>query len=188
MRKVVLYIAMSLDGYIADKFGGVGWLAGDGSDPENCGSYPEFSATVDTVILGYKTYHQIVTELSPDSWPYQGMQSYVLTHREGKAQEGIQFVNTSVTALLTELKQQQGKNIWLCGGADVIGQALRAGIVDELTISVLPILLGNGIPLFKTSDSVKPLTLISHRSYNGIVDLCYRPIAGQKCIADKPAL
>lgn len=171
MRKIVLYIAMSLDGYIADKSGGVSWLGGDGSEPENYGSYPEF---IDTVILGYKTYHQIVTELSPDRWPYEGMQSYVMTHREEKDQDEVHFINTALIDLLTKLKQQNGKAIWLCGGADIIDQALKAGIVDELTISILPTLLGDGIRLFRTNESSKSLRLISHRSYNGIVDLVYQ--------------
>ncbi len=175
MRKIVLYIAMSLDGYIADKSGGVGWLSGDGSDPENSGSYPEFSSTIDTVILGHTTYQQIITELSPDSWPYEEMQSYVLTHHKQEDRNRIHFVDTTMTALLDELKQQNGKDIWLCGGADIIDQALKANVVDELTISILPILLGDGIRLFQTSETPKSLTLISYRSYNGIVDLVYRP-------------
>ena len=175
MRKIVLYIAMSLDGYIADKSGGVSWLGGDGSEPENYGSYPKFIDTVDTVILGYKTYHQIVTELSPDRWPYEGMQSYVMTHREEKDQDEVHFINTALIDLLTKLKQQDGKAIWLCGGADIIDQALNAGIVDELTISILPTLLGDGIRLFRTNESSKSLRLISHRIYNGIVDLVYQP-------------
>ncbi len=172
MRKIVLYIAMSLDGYIADKFGGVDWLSGDGSDPENSGSYPEFINAVDTVI---NTYHQIITELSPDSWPYEGMQSYVLTHHKLEDQNEIHFINTPTVTLLDKLKQQDGKNIWLCGGAEIINQALKANIVDELTISILPILLGNGIRLFQTNEIPKTLTLISQRSYNGIVDVVYRP-------------
>ena len=174
MRKIVLYIAMSLDGYIADKKGGVDWLSGDGSDPENLGSYSEFSDTVDTVILGNNTYQQIITELSPDIWPYEGKQSYVLTHHKQEDTNEIHFVDTSMTELLTELRQQEGKNIWLCGGADIIDQARKANMLDELTISILPTLLGDGIRLFRTSEALRSLKLISHRSYNGIVDLVYR--------------
>lgn len=175
MRKIVLYIAMSLDGYIADKNGGVSWLSGDGSDPDNLGSYCEFIDTVDTVILGRTTYQQIITELSPDNWPYEGKKSYVLTHHKQEDRNEIHFVNTPMTELLTKLKQQDGKDIWLCGGADIIDQALKANIVDELTISILPTLLGDGIRLFRTNETPKSLTLLSHRSYNGIVDLVYRP-------------
>ncbi len=82
MRKIKLYIAISLDGFIADKNGSVAFLGGDGSDEQNFGSYLDFIETIDTVILGHSTYNQIVTELSPDEWAYKGKTSYVLTHRD----------------------------------------------------------------------------------------------------------
>lgn len=69
MGKTVLYLAMSVDGYIADERGGVNWLVGDGSEPDAPGGYPAFLDTVDAIIMGWTTYHQLVTELSPDSWP-----------------------------------------------------------------------------------------------------------------------
>ena len=80
MRKAVLYIALSLDGFIADSAGGVGWLHGHDPALEE-GSYGEFAATVDTVIMGRRTYDQVRGELSPGAWPYEGMDCYVLTHR-----------------------------------------------------------------------------------------------------------
>ena len=67
MGKIVLYLAVSIDGYLADEQGGVDWLGGDGSQPDAPGSYPEFYAGVDAVVMGWTTYHQIVTQLSPDS-------------------------------------------------------------------------------------------------------------------------
>lgn len=82
MGKIILYLAMSVDGYIADEQGGVGWLGGDGSEPDAPGSYPAFYETVDTMVMGWTTYRQIVTELSPDSWPYEGRPCYVVTHRQ----------------------------------------------------------------------------------------------------------
>ena len=82
MRKTVLYIAESLDGFIAAPDGGVGWLTEQHPDGLEEGSYPEFIRTVDTVLMGYTTYHQIVTELSPDKWAYEGMHTYVFTHKE----------------------------------------------------------------------------------------------------------
>ena len=72
MRRVVVYIGMSLDGYIADRNGGVKWMTGDGSEPGSAGSYQQFIETVDTVLMGYRTYHQIVAELSGGSWVYRG--------------------------------------------------------------------------------------------------------------------
>lgn len=175
MRKIVLYIAMSLDGYIADNKGSVNWLVGDNSDPQALGSYPKFIEAVDTVIMGYTTYHQVITELSPNHWDYAGKQTYVLTHRKCKNTNEITFTDISVEKLLVELKKENGKDVWICGGATVINPALKAHLIDEITISVIPTLLGNGIPLFETFDVEQKLELISTTNYNGIVDLVYRP-------------
>lgn len=174
MRKIVIYIAMSLDGYIAEKNGSVNWLGGDGSDVHNPGSYPEFVETVDTVILGFNTYNQIITELSPDVWPYHGKKTYVLTHRECKECPEITFANKSVVDLLTELKKETKKDIWICGGASIVNQVLQAQMADEITISVMPILLGEGIKLFEEKELSQKLKLVSTRSYNGIVDVTYQ--------------
>lgn len=82
MRKVVLFIAMSLDGYIADEHGNVDWLNGQDMSVENIDTYSVFMRDVDTVIMGWDTYHQIVTELSPTEWIYANLTSYVITHRK----------------------------------------------------------------------------------------------------------
>lgn len=82
MKKVILYIAMSLDGYIADKDNSVDWLCGDGSNNQEEGSYDEFIKTIDTVIMGYTTYHQITNELAREKWPYQGLTTYVIKHHQ----------------------------------------------------------------------------------------------------------
>ena len=113
MRKVVLYIAMSLDGYIADKQGGVSWLSGQDASVEsqNDGGYGTFVSTIDSVVMGYTTYHQVVTELAPDAWPYTGLNSYVLTHRQVSSTEDVTFVNQPVTDLIKQLRQQTGKAI-----------------------------------------------------------------------------
>ncbi len=91
MRKTILYIAMSLDGYIADRDGGVAWLAGDGSSPDHPGSYPRFYESIDTVILGYATYRQIVTELFPDGWIYQGENQLCAHSPAGEARRRCDF-------------------------------------------------------------------------------------------------
>ena len=152
MGKTVLYLAMSVDGYIADEQGDVNWLGGDGSQPDAPGSYPAFYDTVDTVVMGWTTYHQIVTELSPDSWPYQGRPCYVVTHRQEPDREG---------------------NIWICGGASVAGQLLKEGRIDRLWLSVIPTVLGKGVRLFPDMEQEFPLKLVGTEQYNGIVDLVY---------------
>lgn len=173
MRNVVLYLAMSLDGYLADKNGGVDWLGGDGSDPAAAGSYPAFYETVDTVVMGWNTYHQIITELSPDINPYQGKKCYVFTHRELENTSEFSFVSKPAAAFLAELKQQPGKNIWICGGANLVQQLIQADQIDQYCISVIPTLLGGGIGVFPQGCEERPLKLVRTESYNGITDLVY---------------
>ncbi len=175
MRKSVLFIAVSLDGYIADKAGSVEWLSGDGSDSdsENMGSYSEFMSGVDTVILGYSTYNQIVTELSPDVWAYKGMKSYVITHRDIKSTDEIIFTAKSPTEIVKELKSLPGKDIFICGGAKIANDLVLNDMIDRYHISVMPVVLGGGTRLFEGDYSSIDLKLVKTDNYNGIVDLVY---------------
>lgn len=174
MRKTILFIAMSLDGYIADKNGKVDWLNGQSNDEENIDSYSEFIEDIDTVLMGWNTYHQVKTELSPNEWPYNNLHSYVITHHQEKTTANISFTNQNPTNLLKNLKEKEGKNIWICGGANLINQLLKADLIDEFYISVIPTLLGNGIKLFDQLPKEKKLTLTKTRNYNGIVELLYK--------------
>lgn len=174
MRKVILYIAMSLDGYIADSSGKVDWLEGqDGKAMVD--TYTAFAAGVDTVVMGWNTYHQIVTELSPGVWPYAGMTCYVVTHRDLPDAEGIRFVREDPRELLRRLKKEEGKDIWICGGAEVIHSLLRDRWIDEYRISVIPTILGSGISLFGTLTEEHRLRLVNRQEGNGIVELTYVP-------------
>lgn len=172
MRKTVLYIAMSLDGYIASKDGGVEWLGGDGSDNENEGSYSSFFDTIDTVVLGYKTYNQIRTELSPDVWMYADKTSYVITHKRIENRENILFCN-NLSLLIKNLKKQNGKDIWICGGAEIVNELLELNLIDRFCITIIPTILGDGIRLFHQQKKELLLKLISTQSYNGMTDLIY---------------
>lgn len=172
MRKIVLFIAMSLDGYVADKNKGVSWLTGH-TDSQDMGTYPSFIKKIDTVILGYNTYHQIVTELSPDNWVYGGMKTYVITHRKEENTDEIEFTSEDVADLIARLKQQEGKDIWICGGANIINQLIKRNLIDTYQITVVPILLGDGLRLFEKNNNEKKLQLISTESYNGMTDLIY---------------
>lgn len=172
MRKAVLYIAMSLDGYIADRNGGVGWLSGHGTE-ENSGSYEAFAESVDTVIMGWNTYEQIVTELSPESWVYEGKQSYIVTHRKQAAKDGILFTDESPVSLIERLKQEGGKDIWVCGGASLVQQAIAAGLIDVYRISVIPVILGSGVSLFGVTEHEHLLRLKDVQTYDGITELIY---------------
>lgn len=173
MRKVVLFIAMSLDGYIADSNGSVSWLNGQGNDDENIDTYSEFVKDIDTVLMGWNTYHQVVTELSPNEWVYDDLFTYVFTHKKIDSTENIVFTNDNPIDLLENLKAQNGNDIWICGGANLVQQLMRENLIDRYYISVIPTLLGNGIALFGELSKEKKLSLIKTQNYNGIVELIY---------------
>lgn len=172
-RKVVLFVAMSLDGYIADSEGKVGWLGGQGDDAEMVDSYSIFVESVDTVVMGWNTYHQVVTELSPKEWVYNGLESYIITHRDCRSTDRIRFMDEDPCVLVRRLKKSEGKNIWICGGADIVRQLMAEDLIDEYYISVIPTLLGGGIRLFSGNGETLPLKLVKVQSYDGITDLIY---------------
>ena len=173
MRKVILYIAISLDGYIAKKDGSVDWLTEVNPDISEDDGYLAFLESVDTILMGHRTYRQIVTELSPGKWPYEGKEVCVLTHSPEPGRKGIRFVNEKIDSLLGELTAADGKDIWICGGADVVKQCMEHQCIDLYHITVIPRLLGKGIPLFDGSGKEEKLELVSSKSYNGMVEIIY---------------
>ncbi len=170
-RKTILYIAMSLDGYIADRDGGVHWL--QGSDDGDISSYSEFVKDIDTILMGWNTYHQVVTELSPTEWIYGDFTTYVITHNKNVSSEQIQFTDKNLTELLKEIKSKDGKHIWICGGASLVQQLMNENLIDYYYISIIPTLLGNGIRLFGVFEKEQKLSLIRTQNYNGIVEMIY---------------
>ncbi len=173
MGIVTLYIAVSVDGFIAGPRGQVDWLLGDGSEPDAPGSYPGFWKSVDAVVMGGTTYRQIVTELSPDVWPYEGRPCYVATHRNEAPRNGVFFRDGDLPALVKQLKAERTGTIWICGGADVAGQLLKSGRIDRLWLSVIPSVLGGGVRLCPELPRELPLKLLKTEHANGIVDLLY---------------
>lgn len=173
MRNVTLFIAMSLDGYIAGNDGNINWLHGQEPERDDMVSYDEFVKSIDTVIMGWNTYHQIAVELSPETWMYNDLKSYVLTHRELPATEQIEFVNRDVCELVVALKKEVGKDIWICGGANTIQPLIRGKLIDKFHISIIPTILGDGIRLFGTPGTETELKLVKTQSYNGITDVIY---------------
>ena len=185
MKKVVLYIAMSLDGFIAAEDGNVGWLVGQDEAAKTEDTYSDFVRGVDTVVMGWNTYHQIVTQLSPEEWVYGDLRSYVITHRETGQKEidaDIRFVQEEPCSLIRRLREEKDdvdteKAIWICGGAAVIQPLVQADLIDEYDISVIPTVLGSGIRLFKESKGEAeqiPLRLIRTKVTNGITEMVYR--------------
>lgn len=173
MRNVALFIAMSLDGYAADADGGVDWLQGEKQGEDDMSGYRAFVQEMDTVLMGWNTYHQVAEELSPEVWPYGELTSYVFTHRALPSTDAVRFVSEDPCALVRRLKEEPGRGIWLCGGPKIIHPLLREGLIDRFHISVIPTILGDGLPLFDALDRAYALRLIKTQHYNGIVDLIY---------------
>lgn len=170
---ITLFIATSVDGFIADREGGVAWLEafeeGAVDDPDD--GYEAFVATVDALIMGARTYEQV---LGFGDWPYGGKPTYVLTHRDlERATPAVECVEGAVGSLATRLRRDH-EHLWLVGGAEVARSFLRAGQVDALRLHLVPIILGDGIPLFASAEPRRGLLLqeaTTHRS--GIVELRY---------------
>ena len=165
MRKIILYIASSLDGYIARENGDVDWL------PENTTSgYDEFYKTIDMVVMGKKTYEQVLTF---GAYPYKDKKSYVFTrNNEQTKDQNTEFV-FDIDKFVKENISNSGKNIWLVGGAEIISSFLNRGFVGEVILSIVPVILGKGIPLFKNIQNETKLELIKTTEYDKLVEIHY---------------
>lgn len=173
MRKVILYIATSLDGYIAREDGKVDWLSGDGSDPSSDYGYEKFYETVDTVIMGRTSYDQIIDELSPDKWVYEDKDSYVVTTKQHNEDKNVKFITEDVCDFIKELKGIPGENIWIVGGSKLVDTLMKKNLIDEYIITVIPTILGNGMSLFKGNNPEIKLRLKETSAYNGAVMMHY---------------
>lgn len=150
-----------------------GTLNGQENDTENIDVYSEFVKDIDTVMMGWNTYHQVVTELSPNDWIYKDFMTYVFTHKKEKSSEQIRFTSENPVSLLEQLKVKDGKGIWICGGAHIVQQLINGNMIDEYYISVIPTILGGGIRLFENTEQEVKLKLLKTQTYNGITDLVY---------------
>jgi dihydrofolate reductase len=170
-RKVILYIAMSLDGYIAKEDGNIDFLSMVEATGEDYGYY-EFIKTVDTVIMGRKTYDKVLSFNIP--FPHADKNTYVIT-RKVRPQEGnINFYNSDLKALIQSLKTSPGKHIYIDGGAELVNELMKENLIDEFVISIIPIFLGNGIRLFKAERPELKLSLIKCLHFKkGLVQLHY---------------
>lgn len=169
-RKVILYIAVSLDNYIARDNDDVDWLVGDGSNPNVDNGYEEFYKNIDTVIMGKSTYDQVLTF---GEYPYKDSKGYVYTRNKIESNEYVEFTCEDPKELITRLKNQNGKNIWIVGGADIVDIFLKEDLIDEFIIATIPTILGKGIPLFKENNKEVKLKLVESKIFDGIVQSHY---------------
>lgn len=146
MTKVILYIATSQDGFIADKDGGVGWLDPyNNIEGEDCG-YHAFYKSIDGIIMGSRSYEQILG-FGPWIWP--GKPAFVFTANSLTVERPeVSLVHEDVATFMNQLKsQEQHQKLWLLGGAELIKSFATLGLIDECIITMIPTSLGEGIPL-----------------------------------------
>jgi len=173
-RKIILNLAISLDGYIANKDGNFAWFKGDGDksqDTKNQFSFPKFLKTVDTIVMGRKAYDDSY-DISKEM--FKSKKVYVVTHKELKnKKDNLEIISGDIVSKITKLKKEKGKNIWLFGGGVVIDPFIKANVIDEYIIGVIPIILGSGRPLFLENNPLIKLHLNESTSQEGIVILRY---------------
>ena len=175
MKEIRLFIATSLDGFIAREDGSLDWLVNIPNPSQTDHGYNEMIENTDVIVMGRKTYDEILG--FGIEWPYENCKTFVVTGKPDFAPStGNTFVLNKIDAgTIQFLKNQSSKNIWLAGGGSLVTQFLNHGAIDEMTISIVPIVLGNGIRLFPD----KPLetqfkTVKTELFETGIVNLVYR--------------
>jgi dihydrofolate reductase len=174
MRKVKLFIASSLDCYIAREDGSIDWLFTD----EDYG-YTKFYDSIDTILIGRKSYDKSLTF---DEYPFKGKKVYVFTRKNGggkknknSQQNDVEYMDTNIEDFVTRLSQSVGKDIWLLGGGEIVSLLLNVGVIDEIILSIHPVILGKGIPLFSNIQKQVKLKLENAMYFDsGLTQLCYK--------------
>ena len=171
-RKLILFIAMSLDGYIATKGDSIDFLSMVEEEGEDYG-YADFVKSVDTVIIGRKTYEKVI-EMGYE-YPHSDKDVYIMTRTERPAIGRFNFHTGNISRLVQDLKVQPGKNIYCDGGSEIANELMKNNLIDEFVISIIPVLLGDGLRLFKDGRPMQALKLSSIRQFtSGLTQLHYK--------------
>jgi dihydrofolate reductase len=176
MPRVHVFVGASLDGFIAGPNDELDWLAGGGGgEPESPDSFGPFFAQIGAVLMGRRTYDVVRGMSIP--WPYGETPMLIATHRPLPAgRPTVRAASGTIEQLVAEAKQAAGARDVYVDGGQLIRAALDAGLVDELTVTVVPMVLGAGLPLFAGAARRHPLELLSERRVAGeAVELRYRP-------------
>jgi dihydrofolate reductase len=178
--RVTIHMAASLDGFIARRDGSVDWLdtsdefaGGDRMDPA---SVDAFLASIDCYVMGSRTYETASRfEAAGSGWAYGDKPTFVLTHRElPRTRDTVEFHAGDLARFVNERLRPRFRNIWFVGGGLVAGECLRLGLADEIRYSILPILIGDGIPFFEKLDRDIALHLAEFKAFtSGVVELRY---------------
>lgn len=173
MRKVKLYIAISLDGRIAKPDGNLDWLHSVPNPDNTDHGYAEFISGVDTTLMGNRTYKEVLG--FGVEWPYRDKTNYVFTRQKDlRDNEQVKYVNDDIPGFVRKLKEQDGKDIWLIGGGEINTVLLNAGLIDEMLVFVMPVVIGKGIAIFEGDVAETQLKLKDVLQYaSGAVRLTY---------------
>lgn len=170
-RKVILYIAATLDGYIATQDEDLKFLESVEREGEDYG-YGKFIKNVDAVIVGRKTYDKVLS--MGFDFPHADKESYIITRTPRPDIGNIRFYTGEVKELVLKLKSEPGNNIFVDGGSEIVHLLMSENLIDEYIISIIPVLLGDGIRLFRDGRPQEDLRLISSTAFeSGLVQLHY---------------
>ena len=165
---------MSLDGYIAKPNDDLSFLNRVEKAGEDYG-YAEFTATIDTLIIGRKTYDYVLKHVGPSHYDDGQRDVYVITRTERSKVGRTTFYTGDLPELVKQLKSGNGKNIYCDGGAEVINELMKHDLLDEYIISIVPVLLGDGIKLFNDGRPEQILELVTTRTFDtGLVQLHFK--------------
>jgi dihydrofolate reductase len=174
MRKLIIFIASTLDGYIAKPNDDLSFLKIVEKEGEDYG-YADFTTTIDTIIVGRKTYDWVLREIGPSHYDNGSRDVYVVTRTARPGVGRTTFYTGDLAELIGKLKNDPGKDIYCDGGAEVINELLQRGLIDEFVISIIPILVGNGTRLFKDNRPEQELKLVNTKTFEkGLVQLHYQ--------------
>jgi dihydrofolate reductase len=175
MKKIILYIAASLDQRIAEPDGGLEWLTEFPNPEKTDYGYKDLLASVDTVIMGGRTYREF---LNMDIiWPYSQQMAYVVSHHNWGEKKNVSFIIENVIETISELRNQEGKDILLVGGSELISMLLTVDLIDEMQICYVPVILGKGISLFHEQNKESKWKLIASKGYeSGVLKVDYKRI------------
>jgi dihydrofolate reductase len=177
MVSLQYFVGSSLDGFIATDDDNLAWLLQFDGFEGGQDSYDAFMADIGCIVMGGETYAWLLAH-EPGAWPYPGTPCWVFTHHEHSAPEGanVTFVRGTVTEFVDDLRDEAaGRNVWVVGGGVLAAQFADAGLLDELIISVIPVVLGSGKQVLPMAGPTPPLELLSSRTMGrGVVELRYR--------------
>lgn len=164
MKKIILYIASSIDHRIAEPDGSIDWLNDFPISKEMSHARKDFFSSIDTIIMGGNTWRELSNMDALGA--YSDKMIYVVSHHNWGEKENIKFITENVVETVHALRNESGGNIWLLGGGELLSKMLNAGLVDEMHISYIPIILGQGVSLFPNQTKLSKWTLKQSKIYN----------------------